>query len=84
MKNSRKETSTITAKSENNSTQNKAGNNQSEARLKNFEKAAVNPDNNAFFAERSNPLCSKGDWFVFFKNKYLYKKTIFNKLKIVF
>ena len=57
MKNSMKETSTITAKA----TKNKAGNNQSESRIENFEKAAVNPDNNAFFAERSNPLCSKGD-----------------------
>lgn len=57
MKNSMKETSTITAKT----TKNKAGNNQSESRIENFEKAAINPDNNAFFEERSNPLCSKGD-----------------------
>lgn len=35
--------------------------NQSEQRMKNFIPSSVNPDNNAFFGERSNPLSSKGD-----------------------
>lgn len=39
----------------------KTGNNQVDSRMENFISAAINPDNNAFFEERSNPLCSKGD-----------------------
>ncbi len=42
-------------------TGNKTGNNQVDSRMENFISAAINPDNNAFFEERSNPLCSKGD-----------------------
>lgn len=44
-----------------NKTENKTGNNQVDSRMKDFISVAVNPDNNAFFEERSNPLCSKGD-----------------------
>ena len=44
-----------------NKTENKTSNNQVDSRMKDFISAAVNPDNNAFFEERSNPLCSKGD-----------------------
>lgn len=40
---------------------NKAGTTQSKERMKDFIKSSVNPDNNAFFAERSNHLSSKGD-----------------------
>lgn len=44
-----------------NKTENKTGNNQVDSRMKDFISAAINPDNNAFFEERSNHLCSKGD-----------------------
>lgn len=44
-----------------NKTGSKTGNNQVDSRMENFISAAINPDNNAFFEERSNPLCSKGD-----------------------
>lgn len=36
-------------------------NKQSKTRMDNFISSSVNPDNNAYFTERSNHLSSKGD-----------------------
>lgn len=40
---------------------NKTQTTQSDCRMKDFISSSINPDNNAFFEERSNHLCSKGD-----------------------
>ena len=53
---------TTSNKSTNSTSKNNTGNNQVDSRMKDFIRSSVNPDNNAFFEERSNPLCSKGDW----------------------
>lgn len=56
------EKKTTTSNQTTNSTsKNKAGNNQVDSRMKDFIASSFNPDNNAFFEERSNHLCSKGD-----------------------
>lgn len=52
---------TTSNKSTNSTSKNNTGNNQVDSRMKDFIRSSVNPDNNAFFEERSNPLCSKGD-----------------------
>lgn len=56
-----KTTNSTTQNKLGNKTENKTGNTQVDSRMKDFISAAINPDNNAFFEERSNPLCSKGD-----------------------
>lgn len=61
-KSTNNKTTNSTAKNKvGNKTESKTGNNQVDSRMENFISAAINPDNNAFFEERSNPLCSKGD-----------------------
>ncbi|WP_455714548.1 hypothetical protein [Anaerosporobacter sp.] len=52
---------TTTNKTTNSTSGNKTGNNQVDSRMKDFIPSSINPDNNAFFEERSNHLCSKGD-----------------------
>lgn len=52
---------TTSNKTTNSTSKNNTGNNQVDSRMKDFIRSSVNPDNNAFFEERSNPLCSKGD-----------------------
>lgn len=52
---------TTSNKTTNSSSKNNTGNNQVDSRMKDFISSSINPDNNAFFEERSNPLCSKGD-----------------------
>lgn len=53
---------TTSNKTTNSTSKNNTGNNQVDSRMKDFISSSINPDNNAFFEERSNPLCSKGDW----------------------
>lgn len=52
---------TTSNKTTNSTSKNNTGNNQVDSRMKDFISSSINPDNNAFFEERSNPLCSKGD-----------------------